>query len=226
MKTNLRLAGALFIGLVIFLLLPLVSWGANDLRGFFEHPARLGYTLVVFLVQVSVVILIPSAAFSRGEGKRIVSRQRWAVVLLQVLSLAILWVAPYCDRRGLFVVKEAVFLRWAGLGLLTVGFIVMHWAVVCLDKQFSVQVTIQDNHQLVTHGPYRCLRHPRYLGIVVLFVGISLVYRSWLALLLAAAVAVVLWWRIYDEEALLHREFGVVWEAYAQKTWRFIPFVY
>jgi protein-S-isoprenylcysteine O-methyltransferase Ste14 len=64
------------------------------------------------------------------------------------------------------------------------------------------------------------------LGIILFTMGISLVYRSWLALILVAALTLVLIWRIYDEEALLHQEFGTDWEAYSQRSWRLIPFVY
>jgi protein-S-isoprenylcysteine O-methyltransferase Ste14 len=102
----------------------------------------------------------------------------------------------------------------------------MHWAVACLDKQFSVQVTIQEDHRLVTDGPYRYLRHPRYAGVIMVFLGISLVFRSWLALPLVGTLALVLIWRIQDEEALLRREIGSDWEAYSKTTWRLIPFVF
>ncbi len=36
----------------------------------------------------------------------------------------------------------------------------------------------------------------------------------------------VLLWRIRDEEALLRREFGPAWDAYAERSWRLIPFVF
>jgi protein-S-isoprenylcysteine O-methyltransferase Ste14 len=106
------------------------------------------------------------------------------------------------------------------------GFIGMHWAEATLDKQFSVEVTIQEGHRLVTDGPYRYLRHPRYLGIILFTTGISLVFRSWLTLIFIAVLTLVLIWRIHDEEALLHQEFGPDWEAYSQRSWRLIPFVH
>ncbi len=102
----------------------------------------------------------------------------------------------------------------------------MNWAAAALGKQFSVQVTLQKDHQLVTGGLYHYLRHPRYLSIIVFNLGISLVYRSWLALILVAALTLVLLWRIHDEEAFMHQAFGIEWEAYTHTSWRLIPFVY
>ncbi|MCL4876976.1 MAG: hypothetical protein KJ064_09970 [Anaerolineae bacterium] len=79
---------------------------------------------------------------------------------------------------------------------------------------------------LVTDGPYRFLRHPRYLGIIMFNLGIALVYRSWMAMILVAALTLVLLWRIHDEESLMHQEFGADWDVYARKSWHLIPFVY
>lgn len=88
------------------------------------------------------------------------------------------------------------------------------YTTAVLGKQFSLQVTIQENHKLITEGPYRCIRNPRYLGIVLFNLGLALI------------LVVVLLWRIRDEEALMHQTFGVVWEAYTTRSWHLIPYVY
>jgi protein-S-isoprenylcysteine O-methyltransferase Ste14 len=214
------------VGVVIFLGLPLVGWGIRDAQGFIDHPARLSYVVLVVLLNVFIVIKFPGAGRDAGKGKKIVQRQRLAVVLLQVISLAIVIAAPYCDRRGIAVLGGFDAVRYLGLGMFSFGLVAMQWAEASLGKQFSVQVTIQEGHRLVTDGPYRCLRHPRYLGVTIFTLGISLVFRSWLAMILVAALALVLIWRIHDEEALMRQEFGTDWEAYSQKSWRLIPFVY
>jgi len=102
----------------------------------------------------------------------------------------------------------------------------MNWAEAKLGKQFSIQATIQEGHTLVTEGLYRHVHHPRYLGIIVSNVGLSLVFRSWLALVLVAVLTGVLLWRIHDEEALMRQEFGAEWQSYSSRSWRLVPFVY
>jgi protein-S-isoprenylcysteine O-methyltransferase Ste14 len=216
----------LSIGILIFVGLPLVGWSLSDLQGFIDHPARLGYAALVVLLQIFVVIRLPEAGSRRATGENITPRERLTLVPLQVIPLAIVIVAPYCDPREIAVLGELDLLRYLGLALFAFGFLGMHWAEAFLDKQFSVYVTLQEDHELVTEGPYRYLRHPRYLGIIVFTAGISLVFRSWLALILVAALALVLIWRIQNEEALMHREFGTAWEAYSQRSWRLIPYVY
>jgi protein-S-isoprenylcysteine O-methyltransferase Ste14 len=98
--------------------------------------------------------------------------------------------------------------------------------LVVLDRQFSTDVTIQDGHRLITGRPYRYIRHPRYLGIIVFLAGISLVFRSWFALCLTAEVLLVLIWCIHDEEKLMHQEFRDEWEQHREKTFSLFPFIY
>ncbi|HKJ68918.1 MAG TPA: isoprenylcysteine carboxylmethyltransferase family protein, partial [bacterium] len=145
---------------------------------------------------------------------------------LQVIPLAIVLAAPYRDRHSIVVMGEPEVLRYPGLLLFAAGLLLMHWAENILGKQFSVYVRIRDDHQLVTGGVYRYLRHPRYLGIILFNAGISLIFRSWFALLLVAVLTLVLIWRIWEEEALMREEFGTDWDVYVHKSGRLIPFVY
>lgn len=217
---------ALLVGVAIFVGLPVIGWGVADVQGFISHPARSGYVMLVILLEVFVVIKFPGAGSQRGEGTKTVRRQRLTVFLMQLLSLAIVIAAAYSDRHDIVVMGTADLVRYLGLMLFTSGFVMMNWAAASLGKQFSVQVTLQADHQLVTGGLYQHLRHPRYLGIIIFNAGIALIFHSWLALLLTGALTVVLLWRIHDEEAFMHQAFGAKWETYAGQSWRLIPFVY
>lgn len=213
------------VGIAIFVGLPLLGWGLGDLRGFVADPVRLAYVMLAALASISLAILVPPAGRRPGEEHKRVRRQRLAIVLLQVVSLTLVVIAPYDDRREIAVLPVPA-IRGLGLALFVLGQVAVSWAQVTLDRQFSVEVTIQKDHRLVTEGVYRYLRHPRYLGIIVFTLGFALVFHSGLGLSLVAAETLVLLWRIRDEEALLHREFGPAWEAYAERSWRLIPFVF
>ena len=217
---------AMLVGSLAFIDLPLLGWGILDIKGFFHHPARLLYCVIIVLLQVVSVIALPHAGLSRGDGKMPIQRQRTALRMVQFLSSAIVVAAPFSDRRGFAALPDTDLCRYAGLGLFTFGFVYMIWATACLGKQFSVQVTVQEDHELVTDGPYRFVRHPRYLGILIWITGLALVFRSWLALVLLAPLSLVLAWRMHDEETLLRNQFQSDWDAYARRTFRLIPFVY
>lgn len=226
MPKSFRSVIALLLGVLIFVGLPLAGWGISDVQGFLNHPARLGYVMLVILLEIIVVIKFPNVGRNRGEAKKTVQRQRWTVLLMQIFSLAIVLFAPYSDHQSVLVLGNGELIRYFGLALFAIGFIAMNWAEASLGKQFSVQVALQENHQLVTAGLYQYLRHPRYLGIIIFNLGLALVFRSGLALLLVLALTLVLLWRIHDEEAFMHQEFGTDWETYSKRSWRLIPFVY
>jgi len=116
--------------------------------------------------------------------------------------------------------------RWLGVLLAGVGTLFIFWSGVALGRLYSPEVTVQEGHHLVTSGPYRFVRHPRYAGGIALILGMVLVFRSWVGLLVAVAFVAILGLRIRDEEALMRQEFGAEWDAYCRRSWRLIPRVY
>ncbi len=226
MSRPLRSTVTFLMGCSIYVALPLIAWGVLDIPGFLEHPARLSYLILAIILNAFAAIRIPEIGKERPPEETTLRKQHRTVVLLEVLSIANIMIGPYCDRRDIAVTGDADSLRAAGLALYILGFLLMHFSEARLGKQFTMEVSIQHEHTLVTDGPYRHIRHPRYLGIMIFSLGLALVFRSWPGLLCAAATIPVLLWRIGDEEELLHREFGTGWEDYARRTARLIPRIF
>lgn len=224
MKRFFRWLGLTLLGTFLFVGLPYLAWGVGADPGFFSDPARSAYAALMTILQGIVTAWIPDL-LGQGEGKSTVGRQRWAVPLLQALSIALVLVPSYCGRRGLGVLPSSLGLRLFGAVVAVGGFFLMNWAVAALGRQFSVQVTLQDRHRLVTNGPYRLIRHPRYAGTLALFLGLALLFPTWAGALLFAAEAAVLLWRVHDEEALMAEAFGEEWTAYRSRTRRLIPWI-
>jgi protein-S-isoprenylcysteine O-methyltransferase Ste14 len=226
MKLILKKFFSFLIGIVIFSGLPFIGWGLNDIHGFIQNPYRLAYVIMMAILAVFVVLFVPNEGRSRGEGKKLIERQKISLMFMQVIPTLIILISPLSDHTCIGVFTESSAIRSAGLILSLAGFILMNWSVIALGKQFSVHVTIQENHKLVTNGPYRYIRHPRYSGILVFFTGMPLVFLSWLPFPLIVTLIFVLLWRIRDEEKLMRREFGKDWEDYEKRTSALIPFIY
>ncbi len=207
-----------FIGtLAIYLGLSLVGWGLGDMGGFFASPARLVYALVVVLFAAAVgyqaVVAPEGIQGSSGLKEKRVPRQA-TVGYLMLLFLAVgLILLPICDRRNMAALPEWLVLRWGGVLLTAAGYALVFLSGIFLGRQYSAEVTIQEGHKLITAGPYRWLRHPRYLGILLLMLGASLVFRTWAGFVLAPFVLALLSWRIKDEEGMMEREFGEEWRG-------------
>jgi protein-S-isoprenylcysteine O-methyltransferase Ste14 len=114
-------------------------------------------------------------------------------------------------------------LRWAGagLGLLSVGLI--YWLFSSIGSGITPTVATRSNHQLVTHGPYRWVRHPLYTAGTALFIALALLTQSWLIFLFISIGFVLLAVRLPNEEAHLIAKFGDEYRAYMQRTGKFLP---
>lgn len=217
--------------LSIYLGLPLLGWGIDNLSGFFSHPQLSGYALSIaaFGALAGYLIQRPGGmgnTIGKGDEKKFVSRQRIVRICVTAMLFLALVFAPFADRRGIAVMPGGAAARWAGLVLATLGVALIFWSGMELGRLYSPEVTLQKDHHLVTSGPYRLIRHPRYLGGMIQGLGLSLLFRSWIGLALTVVFVAVILFRIHDEEKLMAMEFGAEWRAYSKKTWRLIPVVY
>jgi protein-S-isoprenylcysteine O-methyltransferase Ste14 len=216
--------------LLIYLGVPLLGWGMGDLEGYFLSAPRLGYAIVVGLFSLAVGFQAYASTQGirggKGDETKFVFRQRIVRIVL-VLSLYIaLFFIPFFDQHGMLVFGDGVYLRWLGVGLSALGFALVYGSGVALGKQYSADVTIQAGHQLVTKGIYRFIRHPSYLGVIALSIGVSCLFRFWIGLVATVFFLGIILYRIKDEEAVMHKEFGEAWKAYCKRSWRLIPYIF
>jgi len=115
--------------------------------------------------------------------------------------------------------------RVAGLALFAVGVLLYRVGGSALGDALSPFIEPRAGVALVTHGPYRHLRHPIYLGQALIAIGAPLTLGCRAVLGLTVLVLVVLALRIVREEDALARTFPD-YSRYAATTKRLVPFVY
>ncbi|KAF9327256.1 hypothetical protein BG006_009402 [Podila minutissima] len=120
-----------------------------------------------------------------------------------------------------------------------------HWALKTLDRFFTFKLAIREGHRLVKTGPYRCLLHPSYTGLITIFLTYVAVMGYgglWTYLIQprlpipvpgALVALAVLWYqmaaffnRAKEEEAMLAQTFGQEWADHAATRWRLVPLIY
>jgi protein-S-isoprenylcysteine O-methyltransferase Ste14 len=116
------------------------------------------------------------------------------------------------------------WLRWTGavMGLLVVPAL-LWWTFHSLGKNLTDTVVTRREHTLVTHGPYRWVRHPFYIVVFLWVISLTLVAANWLLGLLGALAVTMLAIRTRTEEAKLAERFGEEYRAYARRTGKFFP---
>jgi protein-S-isoprenylcysteine O-methyltransferase Ste14 len=210
---------AAVVGVLAYLGLAVLGWGG--FAAFFAHPARTALAIVM-------LALSGAALFSRGNlspGEREDWANRWVLAAFGVIGVLSAYLPAYTDRKELWILDgDAV--RWLGVVLAAAGGALRIWPVFVLGRRFSGLVAIQPGHALVTTGPYRIIRHPSYLGLLIAALGWALAFRSAVGVLLAALLVPPLLARIRAEEVLLRSQFGAEYGAYRSRTWRLLPWLY
>jgi protein-S-isoprenylcysteine O-methyltransferase len=116
---------------------------------------------------------------------------------------------------------------WTGVGIGAVGFVLRIWAMRVLGQFYTRRLVTTAEQRVVQNGPYRLVRHPGYLGSLLVWMGASassenLVCFAAVAGMLAVAYA----YRIRTEERMLIGVLGKAYEEYRQRSWRLVPFVF
>ncbi len=124
---------------------------------------------------------------------------------------------------GLFSMSLPAWVRWMGAALAAVSILLLVWVHHTLGKHWSTGLALQEEHALVTDGPYRWIRHPMYTALFAFFVGGALVSNNWIVTVLAVIAIAVLYARIGREEVMMIEQFGDQYQVYKRSTGRLLP---
>lgn len=113
---------------------------------------------------------------------------------------------------------------YPGVVFLLVSAIWITWVLVRNPHaESSVRIQKERDHTVVSSGPYRFVRHPMYVGLILLHVSIALVLGSMWTLALAALITILFLWRTALEDRTLRRELSG-YEEYTRATrYRLMP---
>ncbi len=144
------------------------------------------------------------------------------IVAVTGLGLPILWLATsdlaFADYDAYLLPLTAGSLCYA-LGLWLLSRVAWN-----LGKFWSPTLQLKENHQLVTRGVYRRIRHPMYLSLLIFSAGNALALPNYVAgPAFLVAVLVLIAFRVGPEEQMLLEEFGEEYEEYRKRSHRLFP---
>lgn len=120
-------------------------------------------------------------------------------------------------------VPHTVFVYSVGLGLCIGGTTLAIWSRHMLGRNWSATVQLKQEHELISSGPYRFVRHPLYTGLLVLFIGSAIMIGDLRGLLAVAIMFASLWFKLRLEERWLLQHFGDKYSAYQRHTKMLLP---
>lgn len=224
MGTNLRVAIQSVLGLVALGALLFVPAGT------FNY-----WQAWVFLAVYSVMAILSTVYLLRKDkavverrmrvGQKAESRpvQKAVLAVITVLSIGL---PVFCglDRRfGWSPVPTAV--SWLGNAMFAIGLVITIFTIV-QNSYASANITVESEQTLVSTGLYGLVRHPMYMGALLMVAGMPLALGSWWGLAVLIPVLTLYTFRIHDEEKLLRQQLAGYGE-YTQKVhYRLVPLVW
>jgi protein-S-isoprenylcysteine O-methyltransferase len=179
--------------------------------------------ICVFYYLVSEIIL--SIHTKDEKDKSIDQGTQRLVWILLVSCFIVAWVPVILDLGRLLIL--GAWLTWIGTTIMIAGIIFRQYSISVLGKFFTGQVSIQANHKLIKEGPYRHIRHPSYLGILIITAGLGIALSNWVSIILCVVLSAIgIIRRIKVEEKELESHFGKQYEDYKKCTWAVIPYIY
>ena len=156
--------------------------------------------------------------WTAGSDDRGTTRMMLAAYIAAAIVLNLSWL------RALPVPP---WLAWVGLIVSLGGTALRLWSMLVLGRFYSRTLTVANDHNLVSEGPYALVRHPGYAGGLLIWVGGSLAIGYAASTAVVALILIVVYTRrISVEEQMLARTLGQPYEAYRARTSRLIPGVW
>jgi len=145
--------------------------------------------------------------------------------LAVAISIILVIVANALNYFQLGVMVDVI--GWIGIVVMLCGITLRVWAFQTLGRFYTRTLRISEGQRVIQEGPYKYVRHPGYLGVIVLWVGAGLATVNWIiAVLVTFTFLAAYRYRINAEERMLVASFGEQYAAYKEHTWRLLPFIW
>jgi protein-S-isoprenylcysteine O-methyltransferase len=147
--------------------------------------------------------------------------QSFGVTMLSLLA------APLLNARGIGPLPGQRIFYNAGLVAMLTGLAIRIWATSVLGRFYTRTLRIASGQRLVREGPYATIRHPGYLGTLLVWLGAAAAMGNGVTLTVAGSVLIRAYLRRIDaEEAMLRNAYGEDYAEYSRRTSRLLPHVY
>jgi protein-S-isoprenylcysteine O-methyltransferase Ste14 len=181
------------------------------------------YTIFVLIFIIALSIERLWWTFIKNRGKEIGEvKAKWSLSLM-TLSHMVIIIGSLIEY---FLIERSIIFVITILGLCI--FIFAFWlrrlCAKTLGKYQSLHVEIRETHQLIKNGPYKYMRHPWYLSIILECLSIPLILNTYYIFLYAILIHIpVILVRIHFEEKAMIEKLGNEYLQYQKDIWALLP---
>ncbi|MFP3284386.1 MAG: isoprenylcysteine carboxylmethyltransferase family protein [Candidatus Nanopusillus acidilobi] len=186
--------------------------------------------LFLFIISEIIVGLVLPFIIIKEEREKIIELKLYSLVgfilyvLVGMTFIVILASISYYYNFGLFNYNLGYDI---GFILFIIGIILQGIAEATLGKYYLPSIGTVEGQKIVKDGIYKYIRHPGYLGEIIIFFGLGFVTYSLLGILGAFIVSLMVYiGEVIPEEKYMLQKFGKEYEEYMKETFRFIPYIF
>ncbi|MEP6467195.1 MAG: isoprenylcysteine carboxylmethyltransferase family protein [Parafilimonas sp.] len=180
----------------------------------------------IFILAGALAMFLTQPAFSMQEAVTNKTTDRFSIVIILLVSVInvssslVEW--AYFNNR-----QPNAYLTILGMVMICSGLLFRVYSITTLGKYFTATARATNKHILIKAGPYSIVRHPSYLGAIVVMLGVPVMLNNRVTLfttIILLTIAYVI--RINTEEKLLNSFFGEEYRQYSIHVKRLIPFIW
>jgi protein-S-isoprenylcysteine O-methyltransferase Ste14 len=221
---NIRaLAGLLQLVVTLAVLIFLPAWTLHYWQAWILVAVFIACTLAITIYLMRNDPALLERRLKAGPGAEHEQSQQIIQALAVVAFISIFVVSTLDHRFGWSSVPPYV----VALGdiLVALGFFLVF--LVFRENTFtSGIIEVGREQRVITTGPYALVRHPMYIGALVMLIGVPLALGSWWGLLTITLMVVVIVWRLLDEENFLAERLAGYSEYQNRVRYRLLPFIW
>jgi protein-S-isoprenylcysteine O-methyltransferase Ste14 len=144
--------------------------------------------------------------------------------VVSMLSLVALILAVF-QIGTLDYLEEYDVIRYIGLAVYLIFSWVQVWSFKTLGDNYSQEIMIKKNHELITKGPFKIIRHPQYLCQILLNLGATAATFSYIVGFFTLMEIPIYIMRASLEDKMLAKYFSEKFSDYKKKSGFMIPFI-
>jgi len=181
----------------------------------------------VIILIINAMVLPKEVIEERGKKKENVKKWDKILTTINIFPLLGIYVLSGLDYRFHWTNSLSSGIHIIGLALVFLGSMIFTWSMVS-NKFFSTMVRIQDDrdHKVATKGPYKYVRHPGYVGFIIMCIATPVSLGSLYALTMAILVCIIFIIRTKLEDKTLAAELSGYKEYSKQVKYKLIPFLW
>ncbi len=181
------------------------------------------FVLLMLFTLIRIIFAVKSKQSKVIQSQNLLEEKIKAfTVSLGTFFLPLVYIfTPWLDS---FEMNFPLWARYTGFAILFLSLLFFLYVHSVLDKNWSPVLQIKENHELITSGPYKYIRHPMYTQIWMWVAGQFLLVSNWIVGLAGIITWSLLYFtRVNKEENMMIEQFGDKYREYIQTTGKLFP---